>query len=115
MILNITLKRHAGLLKVKYRVSLIHYRRYFFSISEGIANNFEKSIDRGIANTFLAKKKSMLFTDIFFFIILVLMVYHKFVAVERLFILGGKIFTPLLTRLSKKHFEIVMLFHASKW
>ena len=44
----------AALLKSKYRVSPILYRRYFFNIGEGIANTFEKSIGRSIANTFLA-------------------------------------------------------------
>ena len=41
----------SGLLISKYRVSLILYRRYFFSIGEGIVNTFEKSVDRDIANT----------------------------------------------------------------
>ena len=34
----------------------------------------------------------------------------QFAAVEHLFTLGGKIFALLLTRLSSRHFEIVMLF-----
>ena len=36
-------------------------------------------------------------------------------AVERLFSLGGKIFTSLCTRLSSKHFEIMMFLRTSKW
>ena len=37
----------------------------------------------------------------------------RFAAAERLCTLGGKIFAPPLTR--PRHFEIIMLFGASKW
>ena len=67
-ITNTLLLVSSGLLISKYRVSPVHYRRYFFSIGEGIANTFKKSIGRGIAYTFLVKKL-VLFTDTFFFII----------------------------------------------
>ena len=98
----------------KYRVSPILYRRYFFSIDEGIANAFEKSIGRGIANI-IWPKKSILFTDTFFLYYIGFNGLPPFATVERLFTLGGNIFAQLLTRLSSRHFEIVMLFHASIW
>ena len=98
---------------MKYRVSPILYRRYFFSIREDITNTFEKSIGEGIANTFLAKKLK-LFTDTFFYYIH-LNGLPQFAAVKRQLTLGGKIFVPFLTRLSSRHFEIATLFHASKW
>ena len=74
----------------------------------------KNSIGRDIANTFLAKKIVTFFRYIF--------IYYfgfnglpQFAAVERLFTLGEKIFVPLLIRLISRHFEKVMLFHASKW
>ena len=56
---------YSGLLRSMYCVSPIPYRRYFFNISKSIANAFEKSISRVIANTFLTTKKSILFTNTF--------------------------------------------------
>ena len=38
----------------------------------------------------------------------------QFAAVKSLVTLGGKIFAPLLTRQSSRHFEIVIFFNASK-
>ena len=85
-----------------------------FSIGEVITNTFENSIGRGIVNTFLAKK-----IDTFYRYFLLYYIgfngLPQFAAIERLFILGGKIFAPFLTLLSSRHFEIVMLFHAFNW
>jgi len=36
-------------------------------------------------------------------------------AVERLFSLGGRVFTPLRSRLSGLHFEMVMFLRSAKW
>jgi hypothetical protein len=36
-------------------------------------------------------------------------------AVERLFSLGGRVFTPLRSRLSNNHFEMMMFLRAAKW
>ena len=47
---------YSGLIISKYLVSPIFYRRYFFSIGEGIVYTFEKSISKGIANIFFGKK-----------------------------------------------------------
>ena len=36
-------------------------------------------------------------------------------AMERLFLLGDRMFTPLRSRLSGQHFEIVMFLRSTKW
>jgi len=36
-------------------------------------------------------------------------------AVERLFSLGGRVFTPLRTRLSNEHFEMLVVLRLAKW
>ena len=36
-------------------------------------------------------------------------------AVERLFSLGGRVFTPLRSRLSGIHFEMMMFLRSAKW
>ncbi len=36
-------------------------------------------------------------------------------AVERLFSLGGRVFTPLRTRMSASHFEMMIFLRLAKW
>ena len=36
-------------------------------------------------------------------------------AVERLFSLGGRVFSPLRTRLSSEHFEVMVFLHLANW
>ena len=57
-----------------------------FSTDEDIVNTFEKSIDRGIANTFWPKK-SIPYTDAFFLYCIGFNGLPQFTAVERLFTL----------------------------
>ena len=108
-----TLYLKSGLLISKYRVSPTLYRRYFFSIGESIANTFEKSIGRDIANTILAKKIDTFYRYLFPYNI-GFNGLPQFATVERLFTFEGKIFAPFFTHLGSRNFEIVMLFHASK-
>ena len=56
----------------KYRVLVI--KVISFDIVEGIADNFEKSIDRGIVHTFQAQNVITLYH--YFFIIFILMICH---------------------------------------
>ena len=81
----------------------------FFSISEGVAILLKKESVEELPILFWPKKIDTFYRYFFLFNI-DFNGLPQFTAVKRLFILGGKIFSPFLTHLSKRHFEIIVLF-----
>ena len=93
------------LLKSKYQVSLVLYRRQFFSICEGIANTF-KTVSVEVLPILFWSKNQYFLPKLFFYCLL------SFAVIESVFSPGGKIIT--LLHLSCKLFEIMMFLRAWK-